>query len=520
MAGSTDVVIAGTKPFALALFAPVLERAGSRPRIAPEPAVALTLCAESSGVLVVEFEPRWLPALTLLRQQRPGLRVVAALPPGQEAAALSLEPLSIEAVPWDGKALSMLPAIERAIGSSRSAAAQTAEPKPAVAPEAAVAGSLVAPAPPPEALAGSPAAPAPPAALDLFADLGARLATPFPASLAGVKVPAPAAASASGAPLDLFHDLGGAVATPLPAVLLGVPRVASPTGEILWPATGPTAVEAERALRGALGGAAEPPSFKGVVDGVAAGLSSLEREVFTSGAASVDARPIRHAAVLRLRVAVARATLPAPGTAIDSAAVAELLSEIDGLLKQVKGLVDQAEPEVKLALESIRNALVREAIDLSDDVHRLVPSELPAEPSMARPVTGRTAAVRFLSDKAGEDQEEVTGRKRGRVVWVLLALVVLAAGAFHGYSWWKTEQVVAQMKRLPGQPERMMLLPAPPGATTRELVPMGGVPDRAEVEHFKSQQRALGNTVTETSLGWLVIKPAAPPPAEPRGSKP
>jgi hypothetical protein len=225
--------------------------------------------------------------------------------------------------------------------------------------------------------------------------------------------------------------------------------------------------------------------------------------------------------VLRLRVAVARATLPAPGTAIDGAAVAELLSEIDGLLNQVKGLVDQAEPEVKLALESIRNALVREAIDLSDDVHRLVPAELPAEPAMARPVTGRTAAAaRFLSDKVGEDQEEVAGRKRGRLVWVLLALAVLGAGAIHGYRWWQTEQVVAQMKRLPGQPERMMLLPAPPGATTRELVPMGGVPDRAEVEHFKSQQRALGNTVTETSLGWLVIKPAAPPPAELKGSKP
>ncbi len=32
MAGPTDVVIAGTKPFALALFAPVTERAGTRPR--------------------------------------------------------------------------------------------------------------------------------------------------------------------------------------------------------------------------------------------------------------------------------------------------------------------------------------------------------------------------------------------------------------------------------------------------------------------------------------------------------
>ncbi len=510
MAGSTDVVIAGTKPFALALFAPVTERAGSRPRIAPEPAVALTLCAESSGVLVVEFEPRWLPALTQLRQQSPGLRVVAALPPGQEAAALSLEPLSIEAVPWDGKAHSMLPAIERAIGSSRAGATQPPAPPPAAAAHLAE-------------VAGPPAEPAPakPAPLDLFADLGARLATPFPASLAGVKVPAPAAASASGAPLDLFRDLGGAVATPLPAMLLAVPGVASPPGEILWPANGPSAVEAERALRGALGGAAEPPSLEGVVDRVAAGLSSLEREVFTSGSAPVDARPIRHAAVLRLRVAVARATVPAPGTAIDGAAVAELLSEIDGLLNQVKGLVDQAEPEVKLALESIRNALVREAIDLSDDVHRLVPSEVPAEPAMTRPVTGRTAAAaRFLSDKAGEDEEEVAGRKRGRVVWILLALAVLGAGAVHGYRWWTLETAVSQLPTYPGQPEGMRLLPAPPGSRVRELVPGKGPVDPAQVERFKAQQRLMGNTVTDTTGGGLRItaEGAKAPSADKKGA--
>ena len=67
----------------------------------------------------------------------------------------------------------------------------------------------------------------------------------------------------------------------------------------------------------------------------------------------------------------------------------------------------------------------------------------------------------------------------------------------------------------------MRLLPAPPGATTRELVPMKGRPDRAQVERFKAQQKLQGKIVTETSLGGLRIQLGrADSPAGTEGSTP
>ena len=224
MAAPTDVVIAGTRTFALALFAPVTECAGTRPRIAPEPSMALTLCADSSGVLVVEYEPRWLPALTLLRQKRPGLRVVAALSPGQEGAALSLGPLQIDAVPWDGKALSVLPAIQRAIGSS---SASTTRPPPAAVRDQVPTPPAPAPGPPDRAIP--------------------------PLEVAGPESPEPTAEPV----LDLFGDLGGTAATPVPATLGAMAAMAAPVraGTPIWPATGPSAAEAEALLRGSAAGA-------------------------------------------------------------------------------------------------------------------------------------------------------------------------------------------------------------------------------------------------------------------------
>ncbi len=141
MAPSTDVVLAGSKAFALALFAPVTERVGSRPRIAPEPQQAVTLCAGSSGLLLVEFSEPWLPVLQQLRAQVPGLRVVAALPQGQEAAALALAPLGVEAVPWDGQAAPILAAVTKLLGPGAVASppAPQGVTRPPIAPAAAAA---------------------------------------------------------------------------------------------------------------------------------------------------------------------------------------------------------------------------------------------------------------------------------------------------------------------------------------------------------------------------------------------
>ena len=485
MSGPTEVVIAGTKPFALALFAPVTERAGSRPRIAPEPAAALTLCVQSTGLLVVEYEPRWLPALTKLRLDRPSLRVVAALPRGQEGAALALGPLSIDAVPWDGQALSVMPAIERALGGARAA--------PRTSPvEVAVPRSTDRHAP-------TAAAPAP-AAAAAAADVAVAVAT---------RAAAPAA---PGATLDLFQDLGATAATPYPASLAAVGSLPLP-GRVgaAWPATGPSAAEAELALRALLAGRPDTSPLRAVTEQTVAGLSGLEREVF-SGAVPVDAELIRHAAVLRLRAAAALATRPPPGTPIDSAAVAELLSEIDGVLHQVKALLDGATPDVKPQLEAIRNALVKEAVDFSEACHEIGTAELPLGPAPAR-ITGRAAAARVLSSRVGLDTEDRPEERRRRVLPLVILAVVLASGAAYHASTIYLAPPKQQPTTFEGAPAGTM---AVQNGNAYFLVALPGKQvSGAELEGFKQREARRGNRVREVGPGTWIIEPA---PAGGRGT--
>jgi len=482
MSGPTEVVIAGTKPFALALFAPVTERAGSRPRIAPEPAAALTLCVQSTGLLVVEYEPRWLPALTKLRLDRPSLRVVAALPRGQEGAALELGPLSIDAVPWDGQALSVMPAIVRALDDAR--AAPNTSPVEAADPRATDRHAPVAAA----AVAGAVRAAA--------------------ADTATQAVRAPAAAPAApGATLDLFKDLGASAATPSPASLAAITSLPPPSRSgAAWPATGPSAAEAELALRELLAGRPDTSPLRAVVEQTVAGLSGLERDVF-SGVASLDAELIRHAAVLRLRAAAALATRPPSGTPVDSAAIAELLSEIDGVLHQVKALLDGATPEVKPQLEAIRNALVREAVDFSEACHEIGTAELPLAPAPAR-ITGRAAAARVLSSRVGLDQEdrpEERSRRTGPIV--TLMIILLLGGGYHAWNLY-TAPPKLPPATYEGAPAGTM---AVQNGRSYFLVTLPGkVVNAAELEAYKQREARRGNHVREVTRGTWIIEPAKP----------
>ena len=271
--------------------------------------------------------------------------------------------------------------------------------------------------------------------------------------------PAPAA-PAEAPTLDLFHDLGATAATPIPATQAAIPAMVAPARVGLAPGPPPARAPPRPSCCCAarLAGDVELSPLRAVTEQTIAGLSPLEREVFTGGTLAVDAELIRHAAVLRLRVAAALASRPPPGTAIDGAAVAELLSEIDGVLDAVKGLLADAPPEVKVSLEAIRNALVKEAVDFSEACHEAGVSDagaVSARPAVTRPI----AATRVVNVRAGVTEPEEAQRQRSRLLWVVFALAVLGAGAFHGYRWWRTEQVVAQMQTLPGQPDRMMLLP-------------------------------------------------------------
>ncbi|HET9552134.1 MAG TPA: hypothetical protein VFP50_04140, partial [Anaeromyxobacteraceae bacterium] len=136
----------------------------------------------------------------------------------------------------------------------------------------------------------------------------------------------------------------------------------------------------------------------------------------------------------------------------------------------------------------------------------------PQAPAAAVPLRA-AAAVRVLSVQAGTDDVGEAEERRSRTVWILLAVALLGAGAFHGWRWWTREQAIAELRTLPGAPDGMMLLPSAPG-TPKTLIPVKGPPDRTQVEKFKAQQSLVGNEVTELQGGGLVVAPRPEPRPE------
>jgi hypothetical protein len=315
----------------------------------------------------------------------------------------------------------------------------------------------------------------------------------------------PAGPSAPGATLDLFKDLGASAATPSPASLAAITSLPPPSrAGAAWPATGPSAAEAELALRALLAGRPDSSPMRAVTEQTVAGLSGLERDVF-SGGVPLDAELIRHAAVLRLRTAVALATRPAPGTPVDSAAIAELLSEIDGVLHQVKALLDGATPETRAELEAIRNALVKEAVDFSEACHEIGTAELPLAPAPAR-ITGRAAAARVLSSRVGLDTEDRPEERRRRTAPVVTLLVILLlGGAYHAWNLY-TAPPKLPPATYEGAPAGTMAVQS--GKAYFLVALPGQAVSSAEIERYAQQEAKRGNRVREVGPGTWIVEPA------------
>ena len=491
MTSPTELVLGGTKPFALALFAPLSERTGIRPRIAPEPAHALPLCPGPASLLVVEYGPAWLPVLQQLAA-RGGCRLVAALPPGQEEGALPLQQLGAEVVRWSGQPGAVVAAVAKVLGlPAGQASGSRTDLRPAAAPP--VAALPVAPAP---LAVARPAAPAAPAAAPTAAP-----AVPVDDFFDGLEPPPAAAAPAAAptaAPSMAAPPAPGAVSAPAPL-----------DGAAAWPAGAPGDEEAEAALvlylRGKL--RADAP-LAAVAKQAAAGMSELERQVVLGAAVPFDARPIYRAAVMRLRVAAALAAVPATPARVDGAAVQAILAGLDALLAEVNPLAAGASPELQPALEAVRNALVREAVDFSEAAHRVTAAGPPPQEASARPARAptTTTTARVLSVQAGEGSAEAARSSRGPLVALVLLLLAIA-----GVLAWQ------QLSRPPlqappsydGAPANTMAVVNGPH---RVLVALPGKQvDPAELDRFRRQEEKKGNTVTEVAPGNWLVAPAAPP---------
>jgi hypothetical protein len=369
-----------------------------------------------------------------------------------------------------------------------------ARPAAAHAPLATAAAVPARPAAPPPAMA--PAAPsAPPAAAGDSPQAGA-----FFGDLSAQE------GFLGSEPLDLdVDDAMAAISGAPPPMMYVPPPAATAAGD--WPSTAPSAADAEVALVHAAAGTADAGGVgvSAVAVQVAAALTELERVVLRGSEAPVDADVIRRAAVMRVRVAAALASAPAPGSPVDEGAVHTLLGDIDALLSAVGGLAQTAPAEVQGALEAIRNGLVKEAIDFSEVAQR-VGAAAPAKVEAPR-ASARAAQARVLSINAGRAAAEPRG---SRWMAALLLACALAAGGFHGWRFWQRRS--ARIAATAGAPEGMTTLAVRPDGS-RLLAPaaIDRAVDPAELARFEAAEAAKGNVVQPAGGGMLEVRPRSEP---------
>jgi hypothetical protein len=234
-------------------------------------------------------------------------------------------------------------------------------------------------------------------------------------------------------------------------------------------------------------------------------LSPLERAVLGGDGAEVDGEVIRRATRMRLRVGAALGTAPSRGTRVDGDALSALLAEIDAVLAAVASLAAEAPQTVQLSLDGIREALVKEAIDLSEAAQAIAPVEAPA-PAAAPPRPRAVAAprTRVLSVSEGEDREPPASRK----LMVVFILCLLGAGAFWGVR--LLGRPSAARVPVAGAPSNALAaVPAKNGVQiVRSADGKPFAPD--ELRAYVQQEAAKGNSVREVSPGVVVVVP--PPP--------
>jgi len=520
----TDVVLAGSPGFLDALLAPLQGRLGATPRVADTPHQAFALCQDGARLLVYEFRDReWLPLCSDLRRLAgTGLVIVAALPPEHAAEAAPLSASASAVVPWRGDPRPLLEAVARL--GAQPAPAAVSRPAPVLAPmptltpprpvppasrvpHAAASGTV----PPPLRVAPPPAAARASAAPVLLPEEEAPL--PLPPSPVQLVPPAdegdpfaglfdePAAGGAANVAQPADPPTGGGTDASAPTPPVDeVPFLSSGT----WPGTVLSASDAEGLLAGTLVGLWPEDALRSLTERVVAGLSLAEKAALQDQVLPFESGPVRRAAGLRWQVAAALESAPPPGAAVDHAAVRAILSGIDAVLAELTRLSDGAAPEALRAIENVRHLLVKEAIDLTEAVQRLVPegtAEIALDAAGAGP-RARAPGTRIIYNVSGTS--EITHPKPWGYI-VLLALAGMAAAGYHGYRYVNRPRPAAPV--VSGAPSGTVGIVSPQGKFV--VAPAGKKLDPREVESFKNLEQAKGNEVREVLPGTFVVVPGA-----------
>jgi hypothetical protein len=170
----------------------------------------------------------------------------------------------------------------------------------------------------------------------------------------------------------------------------------------------------------------------------------------------------------------------------------------------------QSDADVQPALEACRNALVKEAIDLSEVAQRYVPVEVAAPAGPAPRPPKPVSRTRVLSNAVVTDAEK-RAERRQRWTWVALAATLAAAAAYHGHADWARSRAAGQAMGSVAAPAGFVGLPAPPGGVT-VLQPSGEAASPEAIAAFKEAERLKGNDVVELPDGTMVVRPRPPKP--------
>ena len=285
-----------------------------------------------------------------------------------------------------------------------------------------------------------------------------------------------------------------------------------------WPGTVLAAADAEGLLSGALVGLWPEEGLRPITEKVIAGLSVAEKAALQDRPLPLDPGPVKRATGLRWQVAAALATAPAAGTPVDHEALKAILAGLDAVLADLKAMSEGATPEALRVIESVRHAVVKEAIDLTETVQRIVPAEVVAEITSAQPL--RAPETRVLFSTRGVELQE---RRKPWGMIVMLGLAVAVAVGYHGYRY--VNRPRASGPAVAGAPSGSVANAYPQGKLM--FAPAGKHLDPREVESFKNAEIAKGNEVLEVLPGTFIVVPAgtkgqgtgaAAPPAQ--GAKP
>jgi len=483
----SDAVVAGSARFVGALAPALAERMGQAPRVADSPHAAATLCQGGVGLLVYEHSGReWLPLCAELRRAGgPGVVIVVALPPEQAADVSDISASASAVVAWHGETRPVLEAALRVLRAHEAAAAAARRPVP-VAPRPAA-------TPPPLARAVPTPVPGP--------------ARP-PPLVASPPVAPPARPEAEDPFANIFDEDPGApspAAEPLVAAL----AAEAVTGRaVAWPTSVLDGVDATAVLEAALSGRWPGPPLRKVTEELVGGLSDAETGALRGVDLPWDPAPLRQAAALRWKVAAALATLPPPGTPVDQEAVKSILAGIDQALAALKAVSGAAGPEAQRATENVRHALVKEAIDLTEALQLVLPAEAVKEITSSYKVPTPAPARTVGRTTFAPAESRAAERSQPWALVVVFALLLAAAGAYHGYRY--VNRPRPAVSPVTGAPAGATASVSAGGKTV--VLPAGQAADPVEIENFKNLERAKGNEVYEVMPGTFEVRPAGAPP--------